>query len=375
VFPDTFVAGAAHPERYGIKLAPRYYWRQKMKHLLITYLLLAISQVAAAGGKEVNLDNYVEAMSDIYFGKIVDKVGTNKIFHDRSTKTVETQLIIRENRDTLYSNAVVDARKGVQIVLPPSKVYMSVLVLDYRTHLIRDSNSDDVGTFQAYSEKERVIKITPEAANTDYIYLVFRTQSDGSQKGDRYANQLQDKIRLTAASNVPWKPQGFDEKQRDAITKTYVPRLAEVVAQGTQYGYNEKGKVTRDHQNFYAAIGWGGQLEKYATYGTTPDITSYGSKCAITTIDPPEVDYDRGGFWSYQVYGLDGFIHSNNSTLNNDNTVLNKNGTVTLRFGSREACGTDENRADKNDDGFSVTTRIYNPVKPVPLEKRALSLE
>ena len=45
-----------------------------------------------AGDKEVNPDNYVEVMSDIYFGQIVDKVGTNKIYHDRATKTVESRI-------------------------------------------------------------------------------------------------------------------------------------------------------------------------------------------------------------------------------------------------------------------------------------------
>ena len=332
------------------------------------------SIAASTGFKDVTLDNFVEAMSDVYFEQITSKVGTNKIFHDRATKTVESQLIIRENRDTLYSNAVVDAREGATIILPPADVYMSVLVLDYRTHLVRDKNSDDVGTFQAYADRQRVVEITPEAAGTDYIYLLFRTLSDGTAEGDTNANRLQDLVVLEAGSNIPWEPQNFNPEQRTAMQQSYVPRLAEVAAEGTSKGYNERGLVTQDHQNFYAAIGWGGQLEKYATYGTTPDITSYGSECAIATVEPPKVDLERGGFWSYQVYGLDGFIHSNNSTLQNTNTVLNEDGTVTLRFGSTEACGTDVNRADKNDDGFSVTTRIYNPTEPVPLDERALPL-
>lgn len=345
-----------------------------MNKALVPLVLYLLSLPVLAAGKEVTLDNYVEAMSDIYFSQVVDKVGTNKIFHSRHTKTVATQMIIRENRDTLYSYAVVDVRKGASITLPASSVYMSVLVLDYRTHTVRDLHSKDVGTFQAFPDRKRVVQITPEAAGSDYIYLLFRTRSDGSAKGDAYANSRQDLVRIEAGSNIPWQPQGFDEAQRDRITASYIPRLAEVVKLGSDKGYNERGAVTRDHQNFYAAIGWGGQLEKYATYGTTPELRSYSGKCAIATVTPPDVNRERGGFWSYQVYGLDGRLHSNNSTLNDENTVLNDDATVTLRFGTEKACGTNINRADKNEEGFSVVTRIYNPTAPVPRDQRALPL-
>ncbi len=162
----------------------------------------------------------------------------------------------------------------------------------------------------------------------------------------------------------------WDETKLRQKQASYVPFLAKIVAEGTVKGYNERGKTEQFHHNFYSAIGWGGQLERYASYGTTPDIDDFGTDGAIVTIQPPNVDYARGGFWSYQVYGLDGYIHSNNSTLNNHNTKPNPDGTITLRFGSKEVFGTDENRADKPDEGFSVTSRFYNPKGPIPAELR-----
>lgn len=85
----------------------------------------------------------------------------------------------------------------------------------------------------------------------------------------------------------------------------------------------------------------------------------------MTTIDRPKVDYDNAGFWSYQVYGLDGYVHSNNSTLNNEDV------TITLQFESEAACGTNFNQADKNDGDFNITTRFYN--KNGPISKNQLN--
>lgn len=349
-----------------------------MKKSLLAAIIIGASSTALADGVPVTADNFAHAMSDVYFQKVTDVVGTNVIMHTRVTKNVDNQNIIRENRDTLYSNAVVDARKGFTLTLPATDgVFMTALIFDQNTSLVRAVDSDvtgDVGTFQAYFDKPRTIRIERDALDTDYAYILFRTYSNGSPESEKIANRLQDQIVLKADSNIPWQPEGFNEADRLAIQNSYIPKLYDYVKQGTSKGYNERHLVTQDHQNFYAAIGWAGQLERYATYGTTPDLTISLDKCAQTTITPPPVDYSRGGFWSYQVYDKDGWIAHNNSTLQNTNTVLNDDGTVTLRFGTKEACGTDENRVDRNE-SFSVTTRIYNPKEPIPLNKRALQFD
>ncbi len=322
---------------------------------------------------QVTDSNFSSAMADIYFQEVVNRGGMNKFVHHRKVSSVDNQNIIRENRDTLYSWGVFDVKGGLEFTLPPSgDVYMSALVIDNDTYIVREEDYDktgDIGTYQAYPDKPRTIRISPARAVTDFVYILLRTQTDATPEGDKLANRLQDKVVVNKqGSHDTWKSRNWDMKKVREKQQSYVPYLEKIVAEGTSKGYNERGKTEQFHHNFYSAVGWGGQLERYATYGTTPDIKDFGKDGAIVTIQQPPVDYDRGGFWSYQVYGLDGYIKSNNSTLNNHNTIPNEDGTITLRFGSKEVFGTDQNRADKPDEGFSVTSRFYNPKKKIPKE-------
>lgn len=342
---------------------------KKLLILAISFLLISCSVRQDAQKVDVELlqptpENFSSAMADIYWQEVMDRGGDNKFTHLRQVSSVETQNIIRENRDTLYSWGIFDVTQGLTLTLPPSSgLYMSALVIDNDTYIVREVDSEktgDVGTYLAYPDTPRSIEISHNDAVTDFIYIILRTETNATVQGDRKANALQDMVKVKQGSANSWKSRNWDIDAVRKMQDSFKPYLAEVVAQGTSKGYNERGKTEPFHHNFYSAIGWGGQLERYATYGTTPDITRFGNRCAVTTIDRPQVDYENAGFWSYQVYGLDGYIHSNNSTLNNKNTVPNDDGTITLRFGSEKACGTNVNRADKNDEGFNITTRFYN---------------
>ncbi|WP_019504125.1 DUF1254 domain-containing protein [Pleurocapsa sp. PCC 7319] len=310
-------------------------------------------------------ENFSTAMAGKYFQQVIDRGGVNQFTHLREVSSVETQNIIRENRDTLYSWGIFDVKDGLEISLPAAgDIYMSALVIDNDTFIVREEDFDktgDIGTYQAYSDKPRTIRISHQQAVTDFVYVVLRTQTDATPEGDKKANGLQDAVNTKQGSTDVWKSRQWDWEAVEQKRQSYVPYLSEIVAKGSEGGYNERGKTDQFEHNFYSAIGWGGQLERYATYGTTPDFTEFGEDGAIAQIESPNIDYDRNGFWSYQVYGLDGYLHSNNSTLNNYNTKPNPDGTITLRFGSKEVFGTDENRVDKPDEGFSITTRFYNP--------------
>ena len=252
----------------------------------------------------VDEGNFVESMSDIYFGQVVDAVGTNVIQHNRATADIKTQGIIRENRDTLYSKVVIDARDGFRLTLPAAgKTYMAALILNHNTGLVREAKDQgDVGTYMAHSDRPRVIEITREAAGTDFVYILFRTQTDNSAEGNAAGAKLQDAIKLEIHGDPKdWKPQNFDTQQRDKLADLYKSHLAEYVARGAHFGFQEDsvvkegGEKAADVRRHYAAFGWGGQLERYATYLTTPVIKarmapqspsrSPPSKCAKISMD------------------------------------------------------------------------------------------
>jgi hypothetical protein len=355
-------------------------WIMTLRLLFAFFVTFAMWTHAQAEKLQPTEDNFSSAMADIYFQKVIDRGGDNAFAHMREVSSVDNQNIIRENRDTLYSWGIFDVTEGLTLTLPPSDdLYMSALVIDNDSYIVREEDADktgDIGTYQAYADRERVVRISHDQAVTDFIYIILRTQTDQTPKGDARAAQLQDMVRVENGDTpASWSSREWDMDAVRKMQAAFVPFLEEIVAKGTERGYNERGKTDPFIHNFYSAIGWGGQLERYATYGTTADLTEFGSKCATVTIAAPPVDYNRSGFWSYQVYGLDGFIASNNSTLNNQNTVPNEDGTITLYFGSEDACGTNQNRADKNEDGFSITSRFYNRTGPIPAELLNLQLE
>jgi hypothetical protein len=162
-----------------------------MKLLLASALLIGLAVPVTAGELKPVEDTFSSAMADIYFQEVMDRGGNNAFVHARRVSSVENQNIIRENRDTLYSWGVFDVRQGVTLTLPPSDdLYMSALVIDNDTYIVREEDFErtgDIGTYQAYPDRERVIRINPEKAVTDFIYVLLRTQTDQTTEGDARA--------------------------------------------------------------------------------------------------------------------------------------------------------------------------------------------
>src|SRR6478752_2961570 len=73
----------------------------------------------AADAVPVTVDNFVRAESDLYLGNSVKEGGLGKLYHRREPASIDNQIVIRLNRDTLYSSGVFDLDAGpVSITLP-----------------------------------------------------------------------------------------------------------------------------------------------------------------------------------------------------------------------------------------------------------------
>ena len=61
----------------------------------------------------VTVDNFVRAESDRMFASFqADAGGVNRLHHSRTPTPIDDQPVIRMNRDTLYSAAIVDISAG-----------------------------------------------------------------------------------------------------------------------------------------------------------------------------------------------------------------------------------------------------------------------
>ena len=122
----------------------------------------------------VSPDNFVRAESDLYFGNIVNNDGFGKFFHLRELTPIDHQLVIRANRDTLYSAGVFDLDAGpVTITLPDADGrFMSMQVID-----------EDHYTHEVIYEKGGHT-LTREQIGTRYVATPVRTMVDPNDPAD-----------------------------------------------------------------------------------------------------------------------------------------------------------------------------------------------
>ena len=80
----------------------------------------------------VTADNFIRAESDAVFIGLVAQDGFGKFFHNRELTPVDSRIVQRANRDTLYSTGVFDLDAGpVTITLPDAgKRFITMIVID-----------------------------------------------------------------------------------------------------------------------------------------------------------------------------------------------------------------------------------------------------
>ena len=154
---------------------------------------------AAAAPVEVTRDNYplVETHRQMAITQ-KNADGVNVFDHKREVPKGDNQPVIRMNRDTLYSMAIVDTTKGAVITLPDTgERYMSLMYLDEH-HRVYD---------MVYEPGDHEIP-----SHSDHMYALVRI---GIRTGDSEdlaeIHQLQDQIKLSADSSKTFVPLVYDQ--------------------------------------------------------------------------------------------------------------------------------------------------------------------
>ena len=99
-------------------------------------LLDRISTVGAVEGDHmtvpVTVENFIRAESDRMFASFqAEAGGVNRLKHNRAPTPIDHQPVIRMNRDTLYSTAVLDISDGATVTVPDGgDRYVSVMVVN-----------------------------------------------------------------------------------------------------------------------------------------------------------------------------------------------------------------------------------------------------
>ncbi len=292
----------------------------------------------------VTVDNFVRAESDRMFASFqAEAGGVNRLQHRRAPTSIDDQPVIRMNRDTLYSAALVDISAGATVVVPDGGGrYVSVMVVNQDHYINR--------ILHAPGEH----RLTVDEFETPWVAVAARILVDPADPDDVAAvNALQDQLVIEAASAKPLEPTDYDTASLDGTRKALL-ELAKHLG-SFDHAFGARGDVDPIRHLVGTAAGWGGLPDNEARYlGVEPGVSA--GEYSLTVRDVP-VD----GFWSISVYNADGYFEPNDRdaySVNNLTAKPNDDGSVTVHFGG---CDDDRPNCLPIMDGWNYTVRLYRP--------------
>ncbi|MGA9009602.1 MAG: DUF1254 domain-containing protein [Xanthobacteraceae bacterium] len=296
----------------------------------------------------VTVENFIRAESDLYLSAVAMKEGGfGKFEHHREVSAVDSQTIIRQNRDALYSAAVFDLDAGpVTITLPDAgKRFMSLQAI----------SEDEYSLPAIYAPGKHTF--TKDKVGTRYVLVGVRTLVDPNDPADvDKAHALQDAIRV----EQPRGPGKFEVPKWDAASQKKVRDALIVLGTtltDTSRAFGAKEEVDPIQRLISAAALWGGNPRKDAIYLTfTPPKNDGNTIYKLNVGNVPVF-----GFWSISLYDADGYYQKNQYdaySFNNITSKKNADGSATIQFGG---CDGKTPNCLPIMAGWNYTVRLYRP--------------
>ncbi len=287
----------------------------------------------------VTLENYEVAESDLAFYNITKLVGMNRFFHfPTGAFDLDNQTVVRMNRDTYYSGAIIDTTQGATITIPETNGrYLSVMVVQ-NDHYI-DQVFLEPGTHEISSDTEFAM-----------VAMRIRVNQSDPEDDDAIA-ALRAGVKLEVGGNASHVRPNYDMEQLVALRD-------ELTVEGTKLGtlmgmQGAHGTIEPMMHLYGTAIGWGLLPDAQAQYLGSPKFPNDG--CYMASYSAPP--FNKPGFFSITIYDADGWIYDENGILNEFNMKLNEDGSFDAYFGE---CGDVDNNLPTVD-GWNYILRIYEP--------------
>ena len=284
-----------------------------------------------------------------------DLIGVNKFLHKRQLTQTDNQPVVRMNRDTYYSTAVINVSKGATITIPelPAGKYVSIqpVTEDHRIQaMIYGGGTFDLSTHTG-----------------THLYVIIRLDATFSESE---AAKYQDQMAINAKSNNLFTAKTVNKESFTSVENNLKSQMGAITKRDGKHALTgmftapddaSNKTLTKEKYEVGAAIGWGGAQEIdniYEVSGNYPANT-----CHQANFQDPK----NKAFWSITVYNKAGFMFNNLAHLNSHTATPNADGTYTISFGCGEKAT--NNIKTANDSGvFNLAVRHYQPSKLVSVD-------
>jgi hypothetical protein len=294
----------------------------------------------------VNADNFVRAETHRMFRDIQKQAGVIGVFrHNRTPARIDEQTVIRLNRDTLYSFAIVDLAEPARLTLPDAgDRYLSAMIVN-EDHFVNE-------VFHEASE----YTLTSDQYGSRYVLVGVRILVDPNDSADVAAVvAIQDRLAIDASSSPAFVMPDYDLESLNA-TRDALLALARGL-DNFERTFGARADVDPVRHLIGCAAGWGGLPTSEATYiGADPNVPPGDYELVFK-------DVPVDAFWSVSIYNERGFFEPNEKNLYTVNSVTGKpntDGSVTVRLVA-SAGGDAPPNAIVTPQGWNYLIRLYRP--------------
>ncbi|WP_259613976.1 DUF1254 domain-containing protein [Microbacterium paraoxydans] len=306
-----------------------------------------VRQDVGMSSTPVTVDTFVRAETDKYFATPVNQAGgLGRFFHYRQPMPIDDQTVIRANRDTLYSAALIDLEAGPATVTLPDAHgrFLSLMVID----------EDHYVPAVFYDPGDHVVDT--DLVPTRYAMLGVRILVDPADPDDiATVHALQDEIRIEQERSGSFEVPDWDEESRSKIRDALLVLSNSLSDTDAMFG--ARGEVDPVRHLIGSASAWGGNPRRDATYfPVTPEDNDGTTNYRLVVGDVP-VD----GFWSIAVYNARGYFEPNALkaySLNSVTATKEPDGSTIIQFGGSPA---DAPNVLPITPGWNYWVRLYRP--------------
>ncbi|MEH6451468.1 MAG: DUF1254 domain-containing protein [Psychromonas sp.] len=321
-----------------------------MKKLLLSSIITATLTLTACGSLNetpstvtaeqpitVTQDNFPQAYTNLRFGALLEKTGGVNKFLEMPvpSSAPEKQFVVRMNRDTFYSVAVVDMSSGsAYLTIPETDKYVTIQVVD---------ENHETQPMIYGSGKHKI------TAKTDFAFVVVRSLDDNARRN----------LVLEAGNAKPFTVKKWDMASFKTVDTAGNIDFSNGYDQAKSFSNSESGQTAYDNY-VGAAGGWGGAMVEDNIYQTSTYLAD--NACYSTTFTDPKAEY----FWSATVYNGDGRMFNDVAHLSSEMDLeQNSDGTYTLHFGCEGKVNNIPTVEGNTTGKFNVLFRHYGPSEMV----------